>query len=221
MYSSAIHIWSIAGKTVKAFATKSGLIDSAVATLSGVFSYPPLKTGAGAIGGYTLVAGEDGQVQNGVARSYTGPTAHATYTSDYTTTDNATGLVWKTCSQGLSGATCASGTAVLPTWANAELDATNGCKSLNTANSGSGYAGRTNWRLPTVQELSTLVDAGKTTAPKIDAAFPATQSANYWSSTTSATGTGNALYVTFNGNVANVNTATKGTSSYVRCVSGP
>ncbi len=126
LYSTAIHIWSLAGKTVKAFATKAGFADSPIASLSGVFSYPPLKTGAGAISGYTLVTGKDGQTQNGVARSYTGPTAHGTYTSDYTTTDNATGLIWKTCSQGLSGAICATGTATTMNWQDAQTGA-NGC----------------------------------------------------------------------------------------------
>jgi hypothetical protein len=73
-----------------------------------------------------------------VARSYSGPTAHAVFTTDYTTTDNVTGLVWKTCNEGKTGAACA-GVATTYTW----YDSINACSGLNAANAGSGYAGRT------------------------------------------------------------------------------
>lgn len=113
------------------------------------------------------------------AISFTGPTADVTYTSDYTTTDNVTGFVWKTCPEGKSGATCATGTQSYLTKANAVT----ACTNLNSANSGAGYAGRTNWRLPSIQELFTLINFGIAGTQKIDnTKFPGTQS-DFWSST--------------------------------------
>lgn len=228
LYSSPIHIWGIAGRTIKAIATKTGFADSAVAT-SGIYSYPPLKsgqTGCFNIGGSGIGCpgtGQDGDTQTGIARNYSTPAAHATYTSDYTTKDNSTGLVWKTCSQGLSGATCATGTAAtLPndgTASDATNDATNGCKALNSANAGNGYSGIKTWRLPTLLELQTLVNYG-TNSPAIDTtAFPATALSNYWSSniwaaniTSSWTNDFNLGQLLYNPNTSLYN---------VRCVSGP
>jgi hypothetical protein len=151
------------------------------------------------------------------ARSFTGPTAHTTWTSDYTTTDNVTGLVWKTCSEGLSGATCATGTVSTATWYNA-FDS---CSAWNTANSGAGYAGRTNWRLPTRAELASLVNYGLSAGPMIDgASFPATVASVYWSSSTYVPNTTNAWYVRFTNGFVDNNSKTN--SYYVRCVaSGP
>jgi Protein of unknown function (DUF1566)/Chitobiase/beta-hexosaminidase C-terminal domain len=211
VYSTAVHIWSLAGKTVKVFATKTSFLDST--ELSGVFSYPPLKSGQTTV----YVAGDNGTNQTGAARGYTGPTAHGTYTGDYTTTDNATGLVWKTCTQGLSGATCATGTAVTLTWANASADVANGCNALNSANSGNGYAGLKTWRLPTIQELETLSDYSRTN-PSIDTTvFPATLK-GYWSSTTFAANSTYAWFVSFAG--GEVSYFVNSSSSYLRCVSG-
>lgn len=219
IYSKAIHIWYLAGKAVKAFAVKSGMTDSATATLSGVFSYPPLKSGQTV----SYQAGDDGAMQNGVARSYTGPTAHTTYTSDYTTTDNATGLVWKTCSQGLSGAVCAAGTVQALINDGTAADATNhttwGCSVLNSTNSGNGYAGLKTWRLPTRQELETLLHYGVAVAPLVNGtAFPAMDVNNYWSSTTVPFLTANAYSVSFNDGTLGHNTKT--TTNPVICVSG-
>ncbi len=139
------------------------------------------------------ITGQDGDFANTPnARSFTGPTQHATYTSDYTTKDNTTGLVWKTCSEGLSGATCATGTASTMSWNNA----VNQCAALNTANSGAGYAGIKTWRLPTSAELETIIDYGVFN-PSITAAyFPATV-ASSWSSTAYVFDTSNAWLAAF------------------------
>ncbi|MCB1159642.1 MAG: Ig-like domain-containing protein, partial [Leptospiraceae bacterium] len=85
LYTTPIHIWSLAGKTVNAIAKKSGMTDSAVA--SGVFSYLPLKTGQTT----SYAANDDGASQNGVARGYSD-------NGNGTVTDTATGLVWQKCS---------------------------------------------------------------------------------------------------------------------------
>ena len=223
LYTAPIHIWSLAGKTIKAYAVKTGSTDSSV--LSKVYSYFPLKTGQtlcydenGALIS-CVGTGQDGDIQSGVAKSYTGPTAHATYTSDYTTKDNATGLVWKSCSQGKSGATCTTGSAQTlsndGTATDASNHATYGCFALNGANSGNGYAGIKTWRLPTAKELSSLSSFG---ALAIDTtAFPNPPGGNHWSSTAYLITAGNSYLVKSDALLTNiVNT----TLYYVRCVSG-
>ncbi|HRP68662.1 MAG TPA: DUF1566 domain-containing protein [Turneriella sp.] len=147
------------------------------------------------------------------ARSFTGPTAHTTYTSDYTTKDNITSLVWKSCTEGISGSTCSTGSAPQMTWYNA----LNQCATLNTSNSGVGYAGRTDWRLPTMRELEMLPNLGVYN-PAIDTArFPATVSGTYWSSSTYPSAIISAWGVGFS--AGNSGSAGKTTLYSVRCVS--
>jgi hypothetical protein len=89
-------------------------------------------------------------------------------------TDLATGLMWKRCSEGQSGAEC-TGTATMHSWSAA----------LGLANT-SGHAGFTDWRLPNREELRSLVETACFN-PSINAvAFPATVGVVYWSSTTFA-----------------------------------
>ncbi len=92
--------------------------------------------------------GQDGELQAGLpAAVYSGPNQHVTYTSDYTTTDTTSGLVWKTCIEGLSGADCGTGTVFTNTIYNGN------CNLLNSMNSGIGYAGKSGWRRATPDEL--------------------------------------------------------------------
>lgn len=87
-YTSPLeNVWFLAGKTIKAFAVKSEMLDSNIAT--GVFSYPPLKTGQTS----SYSSGDDDTHQSGVSRSYSD-------NGDGTITDKATGLVWQKCSMG-------------------------------------------------------------------------------------------------------------------------
>jgi hypothetical protein len=104
--------------------------------------------------------------------------AALTDNGDGTVTDTATGLMWDKCSQGQSGAACATGTASTITWSAALSTAV-------TANN-TGYKGYIDWRLPNKNELETLVDISVATDPAINlTAFPATPASSvYWSSTT-------------------------------------
>jgi hypothetical protein len=161
------------------------------------------------------VVGQDGDFSDKPnARSFTGPTAHATYTSDYTTTDNVTTLVWKTCMEGKSDATCGTGSPASVDWTTAGSQ----CTALNTANSGAGYAGKTNWRLPTAWELETLPNLG-TYSPAIDVTpFPGTDSSYFWSSEVTVYEAGKVWLIGFD-----EGDATEGwkTDTYgIRCVSG-
>lgn len=149
------------------------------------------------------------------ARSFTGPTQHALYTTDYTTVDNVTGLVWKTCAEGKAGSTC-TGTASTHTIS--PDTATPACTALNSANSGAGYAGRTDWRLPKVAELQTLADYNGGVFAIDTTAFPNTTSTPYWSSTIHATNSSYAWFVSYADGAVNNTTITM--LYLVRCVAG-
>lgn len=89
-----------------------------------------------------------------------------------TVTDNATGLMWSKCSEGLEGENCEIG----------RLKPLNWDEALDTARN-SRLAGYNDWRLPNVKELQSLVKYD-VYAPSIDTTnFPNTSSRLYWSST--------------------------------------
>jgi hypothetical protein len=145
---------------------------------------------------------------------------------DGTVTDNNTGLMWQKCSAGQTDfADCSGGTAATYNWYQATgtphstynpSGGTNICGSLNTSN----FGGHTDWRLPSKQELQTIVDyAIAYPGPTIKAAyFPSTIASDYWSSTTSAHYTYNAWYVAFY--EGSVDSYYKSYDYYVRCVRG-
>ena len=128
-----------------------------------------------------------------------------------TITDSATGLIWQKCSAGL-GTTlgnCSTGSISSYSWSSA----ISYCEGLT-------LGGRSDWRLPNINELGSIIDYTKSINPNINStAFPNTQSNNYWSSSTCAQFTNYAWYVNFvNGGVYDFNKASNG---YVRCVTGP
>lgn len=70
---------------------------------------------------------------------------------DGTVTDLKTGLMWKQCVEGQSGSDCARGSAEAFTWPQA-------LQRAQTVNSSGGFAGFTDWRLPNIKELISLVE---------------------------------------------------------------
>ena len=80
-----------------------------------------------------------------------------------------TGLTWKQCTEGLSGPTCAGGSATGMTWSAALSLA------ANDVSQGGG------WRLPNKKELESIVETCGHNPPINQTAFPATLAAGYWS----------------------------------------
>lgn len=71
---------------------------------------------------------------------------------DGTVTDRKTGLMWKQCAEGQFGSGCAEGAATeFNMWQNALLRA-------EEVNNSGGFAGFTDWRVPNIKELASLVE---------------------------------------------------------------
>ena len=84
---------------------------------------------------------------------------------------------------------------------------------------GLSLGGVTDWRLPNIKELSSLVNDAKMTEITIDTTmFPGTHSASYWSSTTNSANSVMAWEVLFS--YGSSNCSSKINSLYVRCVRG-
>ena len=99
---------------------------------------------------------------------------------DGTVTDMQTGLMWKKCSEGQAGSDCSGGGAIIGDWQGA-------LQIPQVLNSSGGYAGYSDWRLPNIKELASLIEEQCQT-PAINAAlFPGTVSSNYWTASPSAT----------------------------------
>ena len=95
---------------------------------------------------------------------------------DGTVTDGSTGLMWKRCPEGLSGSDCSEGTVNKYTWQAALQQAAT-----------TELAGYTDWRVPNIKELTSLVEP-RCYFPAIDiTAFPNTPWNNwFWSASSNA-----------------------------------
>jgi len=144
----------------------------------------------------TSLNGQDAQytsVNSAVCdRAASGSDASFANNNDGTITDNCTNLMWKRCSEGLSGANCGTGSASTMTWENALAR----CEAMALCNNGvfadDGDCSENegvkygDWRLPNINELLSIVNYS-TFSPAINATyFPATASGPYWTSTTRA-----------------------------------
>ena len=128
---------------------------------------------------------------------------------DGTVTDTVTGLMWKQCSEGqsYSGGDC-DGDASNYNW---EL----ALQQPASVNSG-GYAGHSDWRLPNINELASLV-ARDRYGPSINLErFPSTPAAWFWSSSPFANYSINAWKLSFADGVAS--SYYRGNSYHVRLV---
>ena len=164
------------------------------------------KTGAGQAGFDFTKLGSDGAqltIQNG-AYSATGTAANGTKWS--CVRDNVTGMIWEVKTADNKDSTY--------TWGNRTSLVT----AANAENSGSGLCGITNWRVPSVNELLSIVNYNNY-SPSIDSDyFPNTFNSNFWSEQEVANNTENALRVDFDDGASSPNHA-KSVSNRVRLVS--
>ncbi len=181
-----------------------------------LFGKAPLKTGVvlcyiGTSSSTTACSGtaQDGDYQAGSTASFTGSTLVGA--SDYITTDNNTGLIWKSCNEGKSGALCATGS-------NSSISNATASSNCSALNSGAGYGNRTDWRLPTAEELGTILIYTGTNPATFTTYFPVASGSGNWSSTVDGSNTLNAIYVSFTDGT--YGSTTKTNNNDVRCAAG-
>jgi len=186
-------------------------LSTAIFGIAGTYAGHELPD-TGQTSSYTGTFGED--------HDYAPAATQPSYTADnvnFTVTDNRTGLMWKQCVEGqtASSGSCSAGpVAGTYTWA----AATATCDGLE-------FAGYSDWRLPNIKELASIVKF-QNTAPAIDTTYfpettysPAINGNYYWSSTTRVSYTPNKWVVSFTyGTVVDIGATF---SRYVRCVRGP
>ncbi len=103
-------------------------------------------------------------------------TSRFTLNGDETVTDLQTGLMWKQCPEGLSGSQCEEGSESSAFW-DVFL------RSIVTLNEGGGFAGHTDWRMPNIKELRSIIEA-QCYRPAVNLeVFPNTPIVSFFSST--------------------------------------
>jgi hypothetical protein len=151
--------------------------------------------------------GEDGETQAGLE----GPTPRFTDNGDGTVTDNLTGLMW------LQDANCPGGTVG---W-QAALDWVGSFNTTTVACTNYAAMTFTDWRLPNVREVLSLVDFGEV-GPALPAGHPFenVQSSFYWSSSTAVNDPANAWTINFGTGDSGIGGDKDGFSDYVWAVRG-
>jgi hypothetical protein len=125
--------------------------------------------------------GQDGELRAGAAW----PAPRFTDNGDGTNVDSLTGLIWAIDAGTPTSGSCAGG-------AKSWQAALNYISCLNST----GYLGRTDWRLPNVNELESLLSlSNPDSRPWLGTQGFVNVGASYWSSTTNASNTANAWYL--------------------------
>ena len=136
------------------------------------------------------------------------PDSRFSANGDGTVTDKATGLIWKQCAEGLSGADCTTGNATPFTWQAALQRAAE-----------ADFAGSSLWRLPNKKELDSLVEQRCYNPAINNRIFSNTPTDKvFWSSSSNADNAGLAWIVNFNN--GSLNYYGKDSANYVRLVRG-
>lgn len=133
-----------------------------------------------------IIPGQDGQTQKGIPQVFIGPSLVA---GEEITTDQNTGLVWTSCQRGKTGIGCTSVGGTDFTFATAQAE----CAGLNV---GSGFANRTDWRVPEMEEYLSTFDYSLANPSINQTFFPQSDSWNYKTNTSYNPGVG-AYYPTF------------------------
>lgn len=152
------------------------------------------------------------QTCNANIPAYT-PAEHFTVNGDGTVTHNKTNLMWKVCAEGQSwSADNCAGNASTYNWSNA-------LTVPDTVNTGGGYAGYTDWRLPNVKELASIAEL-KCEGPAVnETIFPATPANNFWSATPDVENDEKVRSIYF-GDGGNISNDREGVDTRVRLVRG-
>lgn len=120
----------------------------------------------------------------------TAPSSRYQKNTDGTVVDTETGLMWRSCLQGVAGEACDEGEPLELNWADV-------LRYVSHLNARDGFAGHTDWRLPNIRELSTLVEL-QCSDPAINlAVFPNAAPSHVWSSSPSYFHTHYSWYVNF------------------------
>ncbi|CAK0776386.1 conserved exported hypothetical protein [Gammaproteobacteria bacterium] len=119
------------------------------------------------------------------------PTSHFVDHGDGTVTDVTTGLMWKRCVESMvwNGNGC-SGHEAHFTWGGA-------LERVAAINGGSGYAGHTDWRLPSINDLGAIVER-QCSEPSINVEiFPDASTSYFWTSSQVVGSSVGAWYISF------------------------